>query len=547
MNFPPFVIISRFTVSISSLAMAELAASLIGIIAAGTRVALVLSTTASDIGSAGKEAQVMAREIRSFCTILRNITQTIDIVKDASHVSHCADLVSEMTAVSQDMFTEILDLVEYLQKSSWGGQPGSRMKLAARIKWVINKPKVAFLRTAIEAYKSDLCLLLGSMQFAQSLDAPTLVSRRSSIAQAPQLNRASRVLSQNMEEMALDFRSSLQELEAARNAWEESEENDKETPEEIDQDSTEDETASLMRNPELEGILESLREEVSGLNSNTSSLYSTTASSIFNALSTHSDRLSLLIEDLPVDSSLAFQSLRRMSQRMSRLSAAYQPEALPTIQEAIPANRGRTSSKVLRDMQNWPGGVPPWGDVALAEDLIQLLSRSMAALNDGERNSMYVEWAKQTVEGAWSLPLQPRRQWLDRLYVTCSQITKKRNPAAPRQYNSTLLSPPIPSSEVPESNVSDGLFKNLRVSMDDPCWKVLPIALKKYSISASPEQYMLFLTWDDEERFVGRTEKPLQLFKQLQREGKKPMLMLRKIVVDEAEALGLSTTRGNVI
>ncbi|KAH7160490.1 hypothetical protein B0J13DRAFT_541197 [Dactylonectria estremocensis] len=542
--------------------MAELAASLIGIIAAGTRVALVLSTTASDIGSAGKEAQVMAREIRSFCTILRNITQTIDVVKDTNQVSHCADLVSEMTAVSQDMFTEILDLVEYLQKPSWSSQAGSRMKLAARIKWVINKPKITFLRTAIEAYKADFCLLLGSMQFAQSLEAPTLVSRRSSVAQAPQLNRASRVLSQNMEELALDYRSSLQELEAARNAWEENDENEnealEETLEEIDGGNIEDETTALTQNSELQGIIESLREEVSNLNSNTSSLYSTTASSIYSALSTHSNRLSLLIEDLPLDSSVAFQSLRRMSQRMSRLSAAYQPEALPPFQEVIPidqrkipASRRRTDSKVLREMQNWPGGVPPWGDVTLVEDLIQLLSRSIAVLNDGERNFTYLDWAKQTVEGAWSLPLHSRRQWLDRLYVTRLETATKRSTTRLRQFGTNrrpILSsetatkrslvplrqfgsnrPLSPSSVVPQSDSSSGFFKHLNVSRHDPCWKVLPIALKKYGISAPQEEYLLVLTWGDEERFVGPEERPLELFEQLESEGQAPIFMLRKM------------------
>jgi hypothetical protein len=64
--------------------------------------------------------------------------------------------------------------------------------------------------------------------------------------------------------------------------------------------------------------------------------------------------------------------------------------------------------------------------------------------------------------------------------------------------------------------------------MDDPCWKVLPAALQKYKINAPAEQYALYIVYGDQERCLERDEKPLILFKQLDKEGKKPMFMLRK-------------------
>lgn len=65
--------------------------------------------------------------------------------------------------------------------------------------------------------------------------------------------------------------------------------------------------------------------------------------------------------------------------------------------------------------------------------------------------------------------------------------------------------------------------------MDDPTWKVLPAALKKYNIRASAGQYALYVVWDEEERCLEMDEKPLLIFKRLDREGKKPMFMLRKV------------------
>lgn len=73
------------------------------------------------------------------------------------------------------------------------------------------------------------------------------------------------------------------------------------------------------------------------------------------------------------------------------------------------------------------------------------------------------------------------------------------------------------------------IFKSFRVALDDPCWKVLPAALRKYNIQADWRQYALYIVYGDQERCVGLEEKPLALFKDLDREGKKPMFMLRKL------------------
>ena len=86
---------------------------------------------------------------------------------------------------------------------------------------------------------------------------------------------------------------------------------------------------------------------------------------------------------------------------------------------------------------------------------------------------------------------------------------------------------PVPDTPS-ASNASVEIFKSFRVSMDDPCYKVLPAALKKYQINAPWDQYALYIVYGDQERCLGMDEKPLILFKQLDKEGKKPMFMLRK-------------------
>ncbi|KAI0019035.1 hypothetical protein F4780DRAFT_771475 [Xylariomycetidae sp. FL0641] len=97
-----------------------------------------------------------------------------------------------------------------------------------------------------------------------------------------------------------------------------------------------------------------------------------------------------------------------------------------------------------------------------------------------------------------------------------------KQPVAPRRMQTPV--PETPGS----SSASVEIFKSFRVSMDDPCYKVLPAALKKYQINAPWDQYALYIVYGDQERCLGLEEKPLILFKQLDKEGKKPMFMLRK-------------------
>ncbi|KAF8465320.1 hypothetical protein BDZ91DRAFT_697332 [Kalaharituber pfeilii] len=104
------------------------------------------------------------------------------------------------------------------------------------------------------------------------------------------------------------------------------------------------------------------------------------------------------------------------------------------------------------------------------------------------------------------------------------------------------------SSGGPSSNNSGGpptveIFKSFRVSMEDPCYKVLPAALKKYNIQADWRQYALYIVYGDQERCLDLDEKPLILFKKLQGEGRKPMFMLRRNAT-AAEGVGGGSLSG---
>ncbi|KAM7195006.1 hypothetical protein V8F20_007732 [Naviculisporaceae sp. PSN 640] len=117
-----------------------------------------------------------------------------------------------------------------------------------------------------------------------------------------------------------------------------------------------------------------------------------------------------------------------------------------------------------------------------------------------------------------------------------SYSSGSKTPGAPRGGQRTPA--PAPPDTPGSSNASVEIFKSFRVSMDDPCYKVLPAALKKYQINAPWDQYALYIVYGNEERCLGLEEKPLILFKQLDKEGKKPMFMLRKTNNAQADASG---------
>ncbi|KAI3392300.1 hypothetical protein diail_5908 [Diaporthe ilicicola] len=324
--------------------MAELAASLIGIVGAGTKVAMVLLQVAAEIGSAGKEPRIMAREIRSFCTIIRVLSQTMDSVHSEmtwDNYSDCSETISDMMAVSKEMFTEILGLIDSIQKSSLGGSTlpnNSGFNLASRIRWVMNKPKFVFLRTALEAYKSNLSLLIGSIQLSQSLASASSASGSGEdMLRQAATNRASLSLSIDLQDIANDYQASIQEMETAR--LEVENETSYEPPpwESLPGNVGVVESTAMdaQQDPQLREMIATAEEEVRSLRPS-SSVYSDSTASIYSSLSRHSRRMSLIVDELPMIEVMTASERRKSSALSIRNSRIAPP---PSTLSSVPETR----------------------------------------------------------------------------------------------------------------------------------------------------------------------------------------------------------------
>jgi hypothetical protein len=181
-------------------------------------------------------------------------------------------------------------------------------------------------------------------------------------------------------------------------------------------------------------------------------------------------------------------------------------------------------------------------DPANAAERAVLSSSHLAAMNGGSQPSTSPGYPSPNQPSPTSPPTLSGSTLASRSYrsdqPTPARSTFHENDYQPSTYSRDSTKPaPLRRTQTPAPDTPAGggggasveIFKSFRVSMEDPCYKVLPAALRKYNINAPWEQYALYIVYGDNERCLGMEEKPLILFKQLDKEGKKPMFMLRKI------------------
>ena len=182
----------------------------------------------------------------------------------------------------------------------------------------------------------------------------------------------------------------------------------------------------------------------------------------------------------------------------------------------------------------------------VGEALVALQSedlRIMGVMDVGHRltilTSVYDIKIKQEIPiERWDwIPLSVMPPGLFDQIVRPSTTLSKRAGASKDQISGAKAEPSSSTKE--KSSGSVEIFQSGRVSMDIPCYSLLPEALKKYKIDAPWEQYALCIVYGDKERRLELNEKPLQIFTKLDKEGKKPIFMLRKIQKGEEDTKSL--------
>ncbi|KAK5733004.1 hypothetical protein LTR17_010011 [Elasticomyces elasticus] len=134
---------------------------------AGARLGMTLYTIADGVGSAGREARLIADEVSLFSQALTALSKSLE--RKTSQTARLHTIAHELSASCQATLVELSALAEEL--SLPGGKKRRKLPaLVGKIKWMLQKPKVAFLRSSISSFKSTLILLVASMDYTEAVD-----------------------------------------------------------------------------------------------------------------------------------------------------------------------------------------------------------------------------------------------------------------------------------------------------------------------------------------------------------------------------------------
>ncbi|OJD30278.1 mapkkk cascade protein kinase regulator ste50 [Diplodia corticola] len=574
----------------------SIAGSIIGVAAAGVKVSLMLYQFADEVGSAAKDAKHIGREISNFCFILRILGTTLKEA-DAASVMHCRDVAEEMNERCLTMFIEIIELVRDLQRFV-GGPGENSFKWTAKIKWALQKPRITYLRASLDTYKTTLNLMLETLSLADRV-AKRRMRRSSVVDKDNDMHQQS--LIQSLEQAHRASIAELQELE--EQTLVDGEEQYLDAPEddasnhEVLRDSYVS-TASAERF----SMIESVREDLESLRVNRTSTFSFEVLSTRNSLWLSEEqnnlrRWSSNLLDPSNEPSNRRNSRRSLDPRRSRrttqmFDGVLQASPPPTIEETENNLEDAESASIINNFKDWLATLSSEDRYKAWSSILPVILRSPPPSDQDDWPSGFETEASDSkpalqisrpaipaclpAKQALPLPLEskmpptpplgpskrpdespgetpeeePSKRLEESLGETPEETLSKRPEESPRE--TPEKAPPKGPEQSPggtpedapteqSSDVQDGEpFKTFRVSIDDPTYAVLPVALKRWNITEDWRLYALYIVYEDQERCLGLNEKPLAMFKNLVREGRCPMFMLRKHV---APVHGFSITK----
>jgi protein STE50 len=220
-------------------------------------------------------------------------------------------------------------------------------------------------------------------------------------------------------------------------------------------------------------------------------------------------------------SAAAIAASNNLSMSYSALPPTNSPSAIP---QPSPTSPLPYQPPILADRSYRDGGVTPSGGRNINEYTDETRSSRPAPTNTPP-NARDPPTSATSMTSNISSGRNPTKNTFSTASTVVPSAYTSINGATPTAVSTSTSAGSAPSADTPSVEI----FKSFRVGLEDPCHKVLPAALRKYNIQADWRQYALYIVYGDQERCVDLDEKPLALFKDLDREGKKPMFMLRKL------------------
>lgn len=222
-----------------------------------------------------------------------------------------------------------------------------------------------------------------------------------------------------------------------------------------------------------------------------------------------------------------YNRLREDLLPLYRIAKEYKPLPTPDAPSHSPTTAHATNSPITAASASSPPPLHSYSSTPNFNSKKLAKTKGLSSTNPGAlRSPTTADWQQESQDHRNStIPRISRKSSLSGYNARDRDRDRDRD-VIERAGGST---PTGPSTSSASPSSSSEPFKSLRVTMDDPCYKVLPVALRKYKINADPSEYALLVCYDDQERLLGLNEKPLKIFNELQDAGRKPVFMLRHV------------------
>ncbi|MCJ1248300.1 Adaptor for signal transduction [Trapelia coarctata] len=482
--------------------MAELGllANLVGVVGAGLRLSLMLYEAASTFGSAGKEIRLMASDVSLFCSVLKQVHSMLTKAKAFRLSITAGQTTQDIIDRCQSIFDEIKEILDRLCNGSDG-----TVDVLSRVKWTFKKSKVLVLRESLRSFTAMLHLMLTTIDFAQNI-----ASRRKSTAETDLEDKQQRELVHTL-------------VLAQQTANDQLEEQEEKTA--IETNSTKDSSSqsSLAVKEPTEPVSPGRRPNGHKRHRSSHFINRTVYDGSGATDPTEYKRTSLLLNQ-----HLFGEGTKMLENRISWLSppdhrsSVVQSDSLlrKWTDQADPLSSIDNEGEEATDLKAVEK-LPLWEQYR--EEICELYAHQHRNLDDiinaEELQDNLKEW------GVWDSATEAQN--LQHTVLDQQNTISDGTQAFVRR----------PPEEV----------RTFRVSMTDPCYKVLPAVLKKYSIDADWRDYALYIVYEGKERYIGLEEKPLLLFKALSREGRDPMFMPRRLANPAEDRLYLEGSKVSVV
>ena len=154
----------------------SIAAGVLGVASAGTKLSISLFSFAQGLGSAGKDIQMIAGELALFGQTLGLVHQSLDeVIKEnaaiSSVLSQATHLIAPLKIQCNLVYSEAESLMESLKPINEEGSWTKRMKAQlSKIRWMFQKSRADVVQGLVQNVKGTLSCLLNiiSIELARS-------------------------------------------------------------------------------------------------------------------------------------------------------------------------------------------------------------------------------------------------------------------------------------------------------------------------------------------------------------------------------------------